>query len=307
MGFGAGQKVPGSLRASVENFYILITAARNEGLYIRETLESVVRQTCRPILWVVCCNDSNDDTESIVAEYRRSFPFIAVINLSFGGTRSWANQSRAVSEAVTQADGMSYGFIGLLDADVVLEPDYYERLIAKFEDPLLGVAAGEQIECFPDGSQRRLHVPSFTTMGPTQFFRRKCFEDIGGHRPLVWGGQDTLAEIMARMKGWKTSSFRDIAYRHRRATGTAGRGAFSASFECGVRGQKLGMHPAYALAKSISRMAQKPYVLGALSWAAGFWYGYRLPDDPQVSADCRKYLRSEELRTLSSIWKRRCK
>ena len=54
-----------------------------------------------------------------------------------------------------------------------------------------------------------------------------CWEDIGGYIPHRAGGIDWMAVITARMKGWKTESFREKWFFHYRRLGTAERGVHS--------------------------------------------------------------------------------
>jgi len=51
------------------------------------------------------------------------------------------------------------------------------------------------------------------------FFRRHCFQDIGGYIPNNAGGIDWIAVTTARMKGWKTRSFREKFFFHYRSLG----------------------------------------------------------------------------------------
>jgi biofilm PGA synthesis N-glycosyltransferase PgaC len=46
--------------------YALITPARNEARFIRQTIDSVAAQTIRPIKWVIVSDGSTDGTDDIV-------------------------------------------------------------------------------------------------------------------------------------------------------------------------------------------------------------------------------------------------
>ena len=59
--------------------YVLLTAARNEEGYIENTLDSVVRQTVKPIKWIIVSDGSTDRTEDIVSKYVKEYPFIKLI------------------------------------------------------------------------------------------------------------------------------------------------------------------------------------------------------------------------------------
>lgn len=279
--------------------YILLTSVRNEAEHIRGTLTSVCSQTVPPKLWIVCINDSTDDTASIVDEEGRKFSFILPLVVHFGGPRSFSNQVLAVREGWKHATGVPSTFIGLLDGDVTFGSKYFENLIARFAcDPKLGISSGRHVECLADGTQVSLSVPSYLVMGPNQFFRRECFEEIGGHKPLQWGGQDTLACAMARMKGWNTAAFADLEYKHHRPTGTEGTSVIRARFTEGVRDQKLGMHPVYALAKTLHRANKRPFLFGTLCWLAGYCRAFLLANDPEIPSECRRYFQAMQLRRL---------
>ena len=49
--------------------YCLISPCRNEGEYLRRTLDSVLNQSLPPTLWVVVDDGSTDDTPEILDSY----------------------------------------------------------------------------------------------------------------------------------------------------------------------------------------------------------------------------------------------
>src|SRR3990172_4178418 len=68
--------------------YLLVTPCRDEAAYARRTLESVVRQTIPPALWVIVDDGSADQTPQILAEYARRYDYIRVIRREDRGQRS---------------------------------------------------------------------------------------------------------------------------------------------------------------------------------------------------------------------------
>ena len=64
----------------MEHRFILITAAKNEQDYIAIAMESVVRQTQRPIAWFIMDDGSTDRTADIVKEYSERYPFIHLVS-----------------------------------------------------------------------------------------------------------------------------------------------------------------------------------------------------------------------------------
>jgi len=67
--------------------YCLITPCRDEEQYAHRTIESVLRQTIRPTLWVIVDDGSHDNTPKILAEYAAKYPFIRVMTRQDRGMR----------------------------------------------------------------------------------------------------------------------------------------------------------------------------------------------------------------------------
>src|SRR6516162_1707018 len=129
--------------------YVLLTAAYNEAAGIQGILESMVRQTHRPKEWVIVDDGSTDATLEILRRYALSWPFIHVVartkEKSLG--HNWAARVDAINHAGAQLSCRVYDYIGILDADITLEPNYYQRVVARMaQRPELGVAGGNLYE-----------------------------------------------------------------------------------------------------------------------------------------------------------------
>ena len=53
----------------MQNNYVLITAAKNEAVFIESTIKSVVAQTLLPKKWIIVSDQSTDGTDEIVNKY----------------------------------------------------------------------------------------------------------------------------------------------------------------------------------------------------------------------------------------------
>src|SRR5262249_37556087 len=152
-----------------------------------------------------------------------------------------------------------FDFIGFLDADISLNPGYYEKLLAKFKaNPKLGIGGGQILEADNGGFRSRFRNASGEVAGAIQFFRRECYEGIGGLIPFRWGGHDAVADTMARRNGWDVWTFADMHAYHHRPTGTAGSTVWRARFREGMEDYFLGYHPLYELGKCLRRLAEPP-------------------------------------------------
>ena len=204
---------------------LLISPVRNEGAHIDRVALAVAAQTCPPDAWIVVDDASDDDTLARLRRLEEQIPFLRVICApqptdSDGPDRlARAAAPRAFNVGLRAAPPAEYAFIGKLDGDVELPPDYFEELLRRFDaDPRLGIACGDLVEQHGDVLQR-IRIPSHHVHGALKLYRRACFESIGGiQERLSW---DTIDETYARMRGFQTRSFPDIVARHHRAWGSA--------------------------------------------------------------------------------------
>lgn len=286
------------------NRYILITAARNEQENIESTIKAIKYQTLLPEKWVICLNGSTDNTETIIRKYVSELPFIYVHNLPEITKPAFSRKAAAIMDGYKKIKNDTFNFIGVLDADVTLAPYFYEKLIEKFINfPELGLATGDLYDIQKNGCYKLVNQPrDLVVAGCAQFFRKKCFDDIGGYREISIGGIDTLAAVMVRMHGWRTCTFEDLHCYHNRTIGTKYTSSkLIISFNVGFRDKNLGMHPLYAIIKSISMLTKPPYIVGSLFWAAGFLYGFIKRKDKNIPSECKKFLQKEQINRLKSI------
>ena len=121
--------------------YLLITAAKNEDVFIGRTLQSVVSQTVRPMRWLVVSDGSTDRTDEIVSRYAQEHDWIELIEMPERGRRDFEGKASSINAAYARARHLSYDIVGGLDADISFEKDYFEFLLSKFaDDSQLGVA-----------------------------------------------------------------------------------------------------------------------------------------------------------------------
>ena len=112
--------------------------------------------------------------------------------------RSFGSKVAALHQAQKLLDGLSYGYIGNLDADVTTDANYYSDLIAHFErTPHLGIAGGLVYEESNGVFEGRRSNRLYSVAHAGQLVRRECYEAIGGYAILQYGGEDWHAQISA--------------------------------------------------------------------------------------------------------------
>jgi glycosyltransferase involved in cell wall biosynthesis len=282
---------------------VLVTPARNEEPFIEKTIQSVVNQTVLPAKWVIVNDGSTDGTARIAGRYAALHDWIQVVDMPEHRDRSFAAKVHCFNAGYAKVKGVDHEVMGNLDADVSFENDYLEFLLRRFaEDPRLGVAGTifkeDGYSSDADSFEGQHHVA-----GGCQLFRHRCFEEIGGYIPNKAGGIDWIAVTTARMRGWRTRSFREKWFFHHRSLGTAERGALASSLSYGEKDYYLGGHPLWELFRVAYRMLKRPYLFGGLAVGLGYvWAGLRRIDRP-VSDELMRFHRREQMRKLRAILK----
>lgn len=302
MGYRTGRPATsGNTVSDAPKKYALVTAAYNEEAYIGKTIESVVAQTLAPQRWAIVSDGSTDRTDQIVQDYAARHPFVQLIQNRAKHARNFAAQVLAINIGCSYLQSRDYQFIGNVDADVTFEPNYFSRLLAKFdEDPQLGLAGGFICEEEKGEFKPRRTNSVRSVAHAVQMFRRRCFESIGGYVPLPYGGPDWHAEVMARMHGWHVEAFPHLRVLHHRPTGSADL-FIRDRFRDGLMDYSLGTSPLFELARLARRIPSRPFALGALARFGGFCWGYCSGKSREVSEEFMTFLRNEEKQWLSSF------
>jgi poly-beta-1,6-N-acetyl-D-glucosamine synthase len=284
--------------------YIIITPARDEEAYIEKTILSVVRQTIRPMQWIIVDDGSKDRTGAIIDHYAELYPWIKPVHRSNRGFRlAGGGVISAFHDGYEQIESSDWDFIVKLDADLSFAADYFELCFSEFaRDQSLGIGGG-CIYHEVDGALKLELNPMFHVRGATKIYKRACWEKLGGL--LLSPGWDTVDEVKANMLGWTTRSFPHLPISHYRFTGAAD-GAWKDSVKNGRANYIAGYHPVFMALKCIRRAAARPYVIGAMGLFWGFVSGYcaraARVEDPALI----RYTRTQQMRRvlfLESIWK----
>ena len=202
---------------------LVVSPVYDEADNLECTARALAAQTRPPDRWVVVDDGSGDDTLALARRLERELEFMTVI--SAGGAPAGADNLALAREAHAFNVGLrfagweDYEYVGKLDGDVELPPEWFAELTARLgADPELGLVGGRLEERSPRG-WRVLAIPSYHVHGAVKLFRRECLRAIGGvAEQLAW---DTIDETYARMRGFETRSYPDLVARHHRPWGSA--------------------------------------------------------------------------------------
>jgi biofilm PGA synthesis N-glycosyltransferase PgaC len=276
---------------------LLITPARDEAAHLEGTIRAVAAQSRRPDHWVIVDDGSSDATPGILERAAAELPFLEIMRAPARDGNSAdglavAAEARAFNTALATVDTTEFTHIGKLDADIELPSDYLEGLLERFaSEPRLGVAGGTLLEQ-TSGEWEPTRIPAYHVRGALKLYSRECFEAIGGIEERL--GWDTIDETYARMHGYVTRSFPELAARHHRPVGTRG-GALRGRARHGQCAYILRYGLPWVFARSFKVAVQKPYVLSGIA----FLYGYMkalLKAEPKVEDSRFKLFVRRELR-----------
>ena len=162
----------------------LITACYNSGRTLRNTLESVLRQTYRDIEYIVIDGASQDDTLSIVREYEPRFD----------GRMRWVSEpDKGIYDAMNKGLALATGdVIGILNSDdFFTSDDVLERVSAAMEDKDVDAVYGdvhyvndsnlsESVRYYSSKHFRRWQMRlGFIPAHPSFYCRRSVYEEHG--------------------------------------------------------------------------------------------------------------------------------
>ncbi len=254
----------------------------------------MVGQTLLPHHWVIVDDGSTDVTPAILREYCYAYPWIRTYRREDRGRRSVGpGVIDAFYSGYNSCANREYLYLCKLDADLSLPSRYFETLISRMEqDPRLGTCSGQAY--YRAGRMGRLCSEALSfemSAGMTKFYRRECFEQIGGFvREVMWDGIDCHR---CRMLGWKARTFDEpeLRFVHLRAMGSSDKGVLNGRVRHGFGQYFMGTNWVYMLASSIFRMVHHPYLLGGAAMFLGFIASALMRRPRYADPEFRRFLR----------------
>ena len=287
---------------SVLPTYVLITPVRNEARFIELTAKSVVAQTVLPLKWIVVSDGSTDGTDEIVRRYTTEHPWIELFRMPERRERHFAGKVHAFHRGYEGSKDLKYEVIASLDGDISFDEDYFSFLLHKLaDDPALGLVGTP----FKNGSNatydyRFVNIEHVS--GACQVFRRACFEEIGGYKPVKAGCIDHIAVVSARMKGWKTRTFTERICLHHREMGSAEQNMLMARLKNGQKDYSIGNHPVWELFRVIYQMSRRPIIIGGMMLSCGYIWAMIRREQRPVPEDLVAFVRREQMQRLKKFF-----
>ncbi|MBK8805455.1 MAG: glycosyltransferase family 2 protein [Bacteroidales bacterium] len=270
--------------------YIVISPVRNEEDYIKLTLDSMICQTVLPQQWILVNDGSTDKTEEIIHEYTQNYSWIKLLTLTdrgfyFPGT-GVVNVFNKGYELIEVRD---WEFVVKLDVDLEFAPDYFELLLQRLvANVKIGIASGNCLlpingNWIPEGVQDDHPV------GPSKVYRRACWDQIGGLKPVP--GWDLADLLSAQMNSWETACFKDLHIKHYRITGSRRKGVWAPKHLQGRFEYRHGYAFWYTFFKALKDIPQKPFLIGSIAKVFGYLNALFKNEAYLFEPEMRKFLR----------------
>lgn len=274
--------------------YAVVTPARDEAENLPRLASCLASQTIRPQAWNIVDNGSSDGTLEIARGLAAEHEWIHA--LSVPGTSVAERGAPIVRALQAGIDVLAEDpeVLVNVDADISLEPDYFESLLARFDaDPHLGIASGSAFE-LRRGEWRQRYVTGSTVWGASRAYRWECLRELlPFEERMAWDGVD---EFKANVRGWRTVAFEDLSFRHHRREGERDGSDWRARLNQGRAAHYLGYRLWYLVLRAVWNARREP---SSLAMVGGYALGAlrREPQNPDPQA--RAYLRGQQsLRNL---------
>ncbi len=123
----------------------LFSSFYNEASHVPQVIESVAKQSLRPLIWLIADDGSTDNTFSLLQGEARKHFWIQIVRLPIKDKKDILTAGRGWRAAVKSilATGEVYNYFGKMDGDIVLPPNYFERLtLFMSKNPMVMVSSG---------------------------------------------------------------------------------------------------------------------------------------------------------------------
>lgn len=248
--------------------YVIVSPARNEEQHLQQTIDSVASQTLRPRKWIIVNDGSSDHTGRIIEAAAKQHSWIKPVHRPDRGYRNnFGGEVQAFYDGYQLIKTDDWKYITKLDCDLSFASEYFERLINRFScDPRLGIASGVYLEECRSG-WRQVKMPAHHAAGACKVVRRECFEQVGGF--IAERGWDTIDEIRAMTKGWKTAHFSDLQMKHLKPEGS-GNAWLRTQIRQGEVFYLTGGSKLFLVLKVCNRLLHRPLLLGGAAMLWGY-------------------------------------
>jgi glycosyltransferase involved in cell wall biosynthesis len=180
----------------------VIMAVFNEEEFLPKSLDALMNQTLKPTQIIVVDDGSTDKSPQIIAKYP-----VTTVKLPVEKEASLERYPHVLSVG-SRYLAEDFDYIAILDADTVIEPRYYEKLVDQMKkDRTIGIAGGA-LHGQPTPAALGLMPYVY---GANRLYSRRCWLKINNGKTMTPIPQvDFYHNTYAEMLGFKTKRFDDL-------------------------------------------------------------------------------------------------
>jgi biofilm PGA synthesis N-glycosyltransferase PgaC len=270
--------------------YAVVTPARSEASSLPRLAECLIEQTVTPRTWVIVDNGSTDETLELARELASRHAWIEVLSLPPNGGLQRGGPIVKAFETGVQALPATPDVVVKLDADISMEADYFERLLAELAaEQSLGIASGSGFEQERNGTWRRKHVGDTNVWGACRAYRWQCLQDVLPlEKRMGWDGID---EIKAQLHGWSTKTLLDLRFRHHRSEGERDGSRLKPWIAFGDVSHYMGYRPWFVVLRAAYWVRRDP---AAVAMIAGYFRALVRREPQCADEEVRAHLRRRQ-------------
>lgn len=273
---------------SLSSKYYVITPAKNEEKYIAFTLDSMIKQTIKPLKWIIVDDGSTDRTVEIIKKYQKDNDWIEIISLDNKQEQKLYGSKviRAFNAGYNLVKDKKFDFIVKLDADLSFTPDYFKEIATAFDkNSKLGICGGFIVENEDDFVKKNLRYPR--VQGAIKSVRTECFKDIDGF--MEANGWDGLDMLKALFLGWEVGNipFKVLHLRPQTFEYRSLNFFQSNGYTHYVQGNDLFL----TIVRVMVLLKEKPYLFASMSYLKGYLKALFSNEPKLVDKELSKFIR----------------
>jgi len=288
----------------LNDMYILVTPAKNEEENLPRVIKCVLAQTKKPRLWLIVDDGSTDNTYRIAKKHSelKEWIYVEKLNREKEEYDTEFGYSKVVKFGIENAmekcqnEKINYKYVGILDADILLEKNYFELLLDKAESTKnCGIISGrldlDGKKDFREGYPR----------GGAMLFHKKCLKEIGGY-PIT-AAPDTVTNIKAKNRGWNLIKYykaKGLQLRPPRE----GAGIWKGYKRKAEGRYYLNYHPVNAFLTSLYLCTKFPFYQG-IAYFVGYFKSYFLNEPQTDDEEVKRFFYYESFNNLRKKIKKR--
>jgi glycosyltransferase involved in cell wall biosynthesis len=273
--------------AKEDVIFVVIVPAHNEEEFLHSALTGLTKQTLPLTKIIVVDDQSSDNTFNIAKEFEVCFPdlFKVVKKTSSGYSKHWSLQGNRIAESFNF--GIDYlpkdwNFLAKIDADMVLNPDFFELIHNEFcSNERLGISGGVV---------EQQSYANVIVRGGCRIYKKECWMEITdipkkgyandvpfkkGYAPPL-GGWDTFLANKSRMLSWenkvvveaRTNMLREVG-------GKTIKSRLITSIRRGNNSRRNGYWSIFFMGRVLRNLIRSPFLLNGILMAYGWFWSWQ--------------------------------